>query len=253
MTRGDSFAKYAHDHYPDVEIGMMLCGGTAYAATINPEDVMATMRHNQMELFYSDVLLRGKIPGYAYRFFDENGFNIDISDNELDALNNTCDFFSFSYYYNEVCDKKSFENGNDTYRNKNLPMNDWGWCLDPIGLRQLLNLFYDRYQCPIYITENGMGMKDTVIEGKIHDDYRIPFYKQHIEQIKEAIYDGVDLRGYYAWAPLDIVSCSSSEMSKRYGFIYVDLDDYGNGTGRRIIKDSYYWYQKVIETNGEQL
>lgn len=129
-----------------------------------------------------------------------------------------------------------------------------GWSIDPVGLRTYLNLFYDRYQCPIYITENGVGYHDKLEEDRtIHDPYRVEYFKAHIEQMKEAVKDGVDLRGYYAWGPIDIVSCSSSEMSKRYGFIYVDIDDYGKGSGKRYLKDSYQWMKKVIATNGEDL
>ncbi len=246
--------RYAHEKYPDVKIGMMLCGGPAYAATSKPEDVLATLKHNQMEYFFSDVLLRGYYPGYAFRFFEDNNIHVEFGDNDEEDLKNTCDFFSFSYYYTRICSKESYENGNNVIRNKELPANDWGWTFDPIGLRILLNEFYDRYQKPIYITENGSGYYDVVGEdGIIHDPYRVDFYRNHIEQMKEAIKDGVDLRGYYAWGPLDIVSCSSSQMSKRYGFIYVDLDDYGNGTGKRIKKESFDWFKKVIESNGEDL
>lgn len=157
-------------------------------------------------------------------------------------------------YYTRMVTKESFENGNEAVRNPDLPANPWGWSIDPTGLRFMLNEFYDRYQCPIYITENGCGNYDKLEEdGTIHDPYRVDYYRAHIEQMKLAIMDGVDLRGYYLWAPLDIVSCSSSEMSKRYGFIYVDIDDYGKGSGKRIKKDSFAWYQKVIRTNGEDL
>ena len=245
--------KYAHEKYPEMQIGMMLCGGPAYAASAKPEDQLATLRHNQMEYFYSDVLLRGKYPGYAFRFFEERGIHVEFGEHDEEDLSHPCDFFSFSYYYTRVCDKQHFENGNEDYRNKELPANKWGWTFDPIGLRFMLNAFYDRYQKPIYITENGSGFYDQLEDGKIHDSYRVDFYRAHIKQMKEAIQDGVDLRGYYAWGPIDLVSCSSSEMSKRYGFIYVDLDDYGKGSGRRIKKDSYDWYKKVIATNGEDL
>lgn len=245
--------RYAHKAYTDMKIGLMLCGGPSYAASSRPEDVMATIRHNQMEYFFSDVLLRGTYPGYAYRFFEENNIHVDFGENDEEELKNTCDFFSFSYYYTRVCSKESYENGNDSYRNKELPTSPWGWTIDPIGLRILLNSFYDRYQKPIYITENGIGCYDQLEDGRIHDQYRIDYYHMHIEQMKEAIKDGVDIRGYYAWGPIDIVSCSSSEMSKRYGFIYVDIDDYGNGSGIRIKKDSYAWYKKVIQSNGEDL
>lgn len=246
--------KYAHENYPGMQIGMMLCGGPAYAATCKPEDVLATLRRNQMEYFYSDVLLRGYYPGYAFRFFEERSINVEFGEGDEEALKNTADFFSFSYYYTRICDKESYEKDNSAYRNPELPANPWGWTIDPIGLRILLNEFYDRYQKPIYITENGVGYFDKLEEdGTIHDPYRVEYFKAHIEQMKEAIKDGVDLRGYYAWGPLDIVSCSSSEMSKRYGFIYVDLDDHGKGSGKRIKKDSFAWYQNVIRTNGEEL
>lgn len=245
--------RYAHTHYPDLQIGMMLCGGPAYAASCKPEDVLATLKHNQMEYFYSDVLLRGRYPGYAFRFFQDHKITVEFGEHDEEDLKNTCDFFSFSYYYTRIVSKESYENGNEAVRNVELPANPWGWAIDPTGLRILLNEFYDRYQKPIYITENGVGYYDQVEAGQIHDDYRVDFYRKHIQQMKEAIQDGVDLRGYYAWGPIDIVSCSSSEMSKRYGFIYVDLDDYGKGTGRRIKKDSYAWMQKVIASNGEDL
>lgn len=245
--------KYAHEHYKEMQIGMMLCGGPDYAATCKPEDVLATLKHNQMEYFYGDVLLRGKYPGYAFRFFEDKGIHVEFGEHDEEDFKNTADFFSFSYYYTKICTKESYENGNETDRNEELPANPWGWTIDPIGFRILLNEFYDRYQKPIYVTENGVGYYDKLENGEIHDSYRIEYLKAHILQMKEAIKDGVDVRGYYAWGPIDIISCSSSEMSKRYGFIYVDYDDYGKGTGKRTKKDSYEWYKNVIKTNGEQL
>jgi len=246
--------KYAHEVDPNYQIGMMLCGGPAYPATCKPEDVFATVRRNQMEYFFSDVLLRGYYPGYAFRYFKDNNIHVEFGESDEEALKNTADYMSFSYYYTRICDAESVKQKQNSYRNPQLPANPWGWTIDPIGLRTLLNLFYDRYQCPIYITENGVGYYDVLeADGKIHDPYRIEYYKAHIEQMKEAIKDGVDLRGYYAWGPIDIVSCSSSEMSKRYGFIYVDIDDYGKGSGKRYLKDSYEWIKKAIETNGEDL
>lgn len=245
--------KYAHEKYPEMEIGMMLCGGPEYAASCKPEDVLATLKHNQMEYFFADVLLRGEYPGYAFRFFEDHGIKVEFGENDEADFKNTADFFSFSYYYTRICSKESYENGNEAYRNMDLPANPWGWTIDPIGFRILLNEFYDRYQKPIYVTENGVGCYDKLEDGAVHDDYRVDYYRDHIAQMKEAIKDGVDVRGYYAWGPIDIISCSSSEMSKRYGFIYVDLDDYGKGTGKRIKKDSYAWMQKVIESNGDDL
>lgn len=245
--------KYAHEHYPDMQIGMMLCSGPDYPATCKPEDVLAALKHNQMEYFFADVLLRGKYPGYAFRFFEDQGIHVEFGEHDEEDFQNTADFFSFSYYYTQICSKESYERGNEAYRNKELPANPWGWTIDPTGFRILLNEFYDRYQKPIYVTENGVGYYDKLEDGAVHDNYRVDYLREHIKQMKEAIRDGVDVRGYYAWGPIDIISCSSSEMSKRYGFIYVDQDDYGNGTGARIKKDSYSWMQKVIASNGEDL
>lgn len=246
--------RYAHENYPDLKIGMMLCGGPDYPASSDPEDVLGCYRHNQMEYYYGDVLLRGIYPGYALRFFEENGYDIQFGEHDLEDIRSTADFMSFSYYYSSVCSAKSFADGNKDFANDQLPANPWGWSIDPVGLRYTLNAYYDRWQCPIYVTENGLGAHDVLeADGTIHDPYRVEYFRAHIEQMKQAIQDGVDLRGYYAWAPIDIVSCSSSEMSKRYGFIYVDLDDEGKGTGRRLKKDSFAWYQKVIATNGEKL
>jgi 6-phospho-beta-glucosidase len=137
--------------------------------------------------------------------------------------------------------------------NEFLKVSDWGWPIDPLGLRYALNWFYERYDQPLMIVENGFGAYDKVEDGKVHDPYRVEYFRSHIQAMREAILDGVDLRGFYAWGPLDIVSCSSSEMEKRYGFIYVDLDTYGNGTGKRLKKDSFDWYRHVIDTNGEEL
>ncbi|MGP5430636.1 family 1 glycosylhydrolase [Enterococcus malodoratus] len=149
--------------------------------------------------------------------------------------------------------KESNDNNRSILPNPNLEASPWGWAVDPIGLRITLNDYYDRYQCPIYITENGIGAFDTLESDGVHDDYRRYYYEEHLRQVKEAIYDGVDVRGYYAWGPIDIVSCSSNEMSKRYGFIYVDIDDYGNGSKKRLKKDSFTWFQKTIQENGARL
>lgn len=253
MVASALITKYAHEHYPDNEIGMMLCGGPSYAASSRAEDVLATVKLNQMEYFYADVLLRGTYPGYAFRYFEDKGIKVEFGEGDEEAFKNTADFMSFSYYYTQICDEESYTKDQGPHRNKELDANPWGWTIDPTGLRILLNEFYDRYQCPIYITENGIGYFDKLEDGKVHDSYRIDYYRDHIKAMKEAIRDGVDLRGYYAWGPIDIISCSSSEMSKRYGFIYVDLDDYGKGSGERLKKDSFAWYQHVIETNGEEL
>lgn len=247
--------RYAHETYPDLQVGMMLCGGPAYPGSAKPEDVLACMRHNQTDYFFGDVMLRGHYPGYMLRFFEDNGLDVRFGEGDLDDLAaGTADFMSFSYYYTSVCDEKTYESGNSDRSNELLPANPWGWSIDPLGLRFTLNEFYDRWRKPIYITENGIGYHDKLEEdGHVRDPYRVEYFRAHIEQMREAICDGVDLRGYYAWGPIDIVSCSSSEMTKRYGFIYVDLDDYGQGSGKRVKKDSFDWYRHVIETNGAEL
>lgn len=252
--------KLAKEINPNFQIGMMLLAELAYGETAKPEDQLAALKLNQMDMyFFSDVLMRGAYPNYAFRYFEEEGIDIKFATGDEDDLKNTADFLSFSYYYTVVTNQEVYKKGQkENYKrfikNDSLEENDWGWSFDPIGLRMTLNQLYDRYQKPMMIVENGSGSFDTLTEEKtVHDPYRVDYYQKHIEQIKEAIYDGVELLGYYPWAPIDIVSCSSSEMSKRYGFIYVDLDDYGKGTGERYRKDSFYWYQKVVHSNGQDL
>lgn len=237
---------------PEFRIGMMFADGISYPASCKPEDVLVTIRRNQMEFFYGDVLLRGKIPGYAFRFFEDNNIQLTIYPGDEEALLNTADFMSISYYYTRISDTESVKKKKTSYANPHIKASDWGWGIDPIGLRSKLNLYWDRYQVPIIIAENGIGAFDSVNEkGEVHDDYRIDYLRSHLIQAKEAIRDGVQLIGYFPWGPIDIISCSSSEMSKRYGFIYVDIDNYGKGSGVRSKKKSFNWYQKVISTHGE--
>ena len=232
----------------------MNCGGPTYAATSDPKDNLGNLMHNQMDFYwYMDVLMRGSYPGYALRYFEERGWDIRFGPHDLDDLANPCDFMSFSYYYSRVSDWECWTSGRGDCINEALPASPWGWSIDPDGLRSSLNAYYDRYQCPICITECGIGAYDKVEDGSIHDGYRVDYYRSHIEAMRDAIADGVDLRGFYAWGPLDIVSCLSSEMEKRYGFIYVDLDTHGRGTAVRIKKDSFAWYRHVIDTNGKEL
>ncbi|MEG0592176.1 MAG: glycoside hydrolase family 1 protein [Coprobacillus sp.] len=252
--------KIAKQINPNFQIGMMLLAELAYGETAKPEDQLAAMKFNQMEqFFFSDVLMRGAYPSYAYRFFEEENLDIIFEETDEEDLKNTADFLTFSYYYTVMTNREVYEKGKqENYKrfvkNNTLEENDWGWSFDPIGLRITLNVLYERYQKPMMIVENGSGSFDELTTDlKIHDPYRVDYYKAHIQQMKEAIYDGVELIGYYPWGPIDIVSCSSSEMSKRYGFIYVDIDDYGQGTRQRLKKDSFEWYKKVTESNGEVL
>lgn len=246
---------YAHKNYPKCQMGVMLAGGPAFPKTCDFDDVMDTIRFNQLKFYYSDVLLRGTIPGYIHRYYKEIGFDFKPSEEEINILReNTADFFSFSCYSSSVVSKDTFENDYKSGVNPNSEVNEWGWSIDPRGLRAQLNMIYDRYQCPIYITEHGLGrVEETDDNLVVNDDYRINYYRTTIEEIKLALEDGVDLRGLYAWSPIDMVSCSSCEMAKRYGFIYTDIDNYGKGTKKRVPKKSYYWYQKMLKSNGEDL
>ena len=249
--------KIGHQIDPNFQIGMMVYDGLSEPLTCKPEDVFANMKRNQMEYFFSDLLIRGTYPGYAVRFFNEKGFHLDIRPEDEKVLKeNTADFLAISYYYTICASAESMKNygvnEDGALSNPHIDASEWGWGIDPLGLRTVLNYYYDRYQKPIIIAENGFGTYDTISEdGKIHDQRRISYLRQHVAMMKEAIKDGVEVIGYFPWGPIDIISCSSSEMSKRYGFIYVDQDDYGNGTKQRMKKDSYDWYRQVIASNGE--
>ena len=243
--------KITHENIPDAKVGCMLTKLTYYPYTCKPEDVFAATRCNQMNLyFYSDVLCQGEYPGYAIRFFHDNDISFDITEEDLKLLKeNTVDFLSFSYYFTKVTSANPDASEDNPYLEKSI----WGWAIDPLGFRNSLNHYWDRYHLPMFIAENGLGALDEVVDGKVHDDYRIAYLKGNIAAMKEAIKDGVEVFGYASWGPIDIISCSQGEMSKRYGYIYVDIDDRGNGTGKRLRKDSFYWYQNVIKTNGEEL
>ena len=235
----------------DFQIGVMSSYGIPYAETGSSEDNLAALKYSQLEYYVSDVAVNGTIPYYMYRFYEDNHLNIDITEQDLSDIKNTVDFVSISYYYTSNINSK---NKNRFHNCHIKTTNEWGWGMDPIGLRVALNQYYDRYHLPMIIAENGMGFYEHInVDGTLHDDYRINYFREHIMQLKEAIKDGVELIGYYPWGPIDIVSCSSSEMEKRYGFIYVDLDNELKGSGKRYIKDSYHWYKKVIESNGEIL
>lgn len=241
---------------PDAILGTMVADGTFYPATCKPEDVILTMKKNRMQYFFTDVQLRGEYPIYAIRYFNEKGIKLPIEGDELEVIkNNTMSFLAISYYSSRVVDSSvnTMEPFNAS-QNPYLKPTPWEWRADPLGFYNSLSQYWDRYQIPMIVAENGLGAIDHVEEdGTIHDDYRIEYLRQHIEQLKECIKDGVEIISYLSWGPIDIVSSSTAEMSKRYGYIYVDYDDFGKGTGKRIRKDSFYWYKKVIESNGEIL
>ena len=250
-----------HEILPGSKIGGMIARFTTYPATCKPDDVMQMILDDQYSnWFYLDVMTRGKYPAYMERYFEQQGIRIDWKPGDAEILkNNSIDFVAFSYYFSQVSTtEQGWEktSGNLIMANKNpyLETSEWGWQKDPVGLRVTLNQVYDRYQLPVFIAENGLGAVDKVeADGSIHDPYRIDYIKAHVEQMKEAVKDGVELIGYTMWGFIDLVSCGSMEMSKRYGVIYVDQDDAGHGTLARSRKDSFYWYQKCIATNGEDL
>ena len=251
---GSAYAKKKMDEMgTGMLMGCMICNAFSYAENCDPVNVMSNYKRDQLQYMFLDVLCRGYYPESLDRYFEENNIKyFEYTEEDMELIReNTCDYLTFSYYGTGVCssDMKPGERKPNPY----LTANAWGWVNDPIGMRYVLNLLYDHYHLPIMITENGSGFVDVVENGEIHDPYRIDYYRQHIEQMKEAVKDGVNIIGYYPWGPIDIVSCTSSEMSKRYGFVYVDYDDHGEGTGERIRKDSFWWYKKVCESNGEEL
>ena len=253
--------KLAHEMMPEAKVGCMLAAGQFYPYTCKPEDVMQMIHDDQYSnYFYTDVMVRGFYPEYMDRYFEKCGIHVEMEPGDKEILaENTVDFVAFSYYMSLVSTTdQGWEktSGNLVTGNKNpyLKSSDWGWQIDPIGLRISLNQMYDRYHIPIFVAENGLGAYDKVdADGKIHDLYRIEYMREHIKQLKEAVMDGVNVLGYTAWGIIDVVSCGPMEMSKRYGVIYVDLDDRGHGTGKRMKKDSFDWYKKCIQSNGEDL
>lgn len=253
--------KMAHEIDPNYQVGCMQIYATAYPLTCNPDDVLKTQQQNHvMNWFCGDVQVRGYYPSYMERFFKENKLTITMEPGDEETLKEGCvDFYSFSYYMS-VCQsadpQKTKGQGNllGGVNNPYLKASDWGWQIDPKGLRYSLNEIYDRYQIPLMVVENGLGAYDKIEEdGSINDDYRIDYLRQHIEQMKEAVEDGVDLMGYTPWGCIDLVSASTGEMAKRYGFIYVEKYDDGTGDYSRRKKKSFDWYTQVIASNGEQL
>lgn len=251
--------KQLHEIDPNAKIGSMLARMQTYPATPNPVDVQAAQLEDQKNLFFTDVQARGEYPEYMNRYFAENDIQLEMApDDQAILAKYPVDFISFSYYMTTVtaADEGEQVNGNMATggRNPYLEASDWGWQIDPVGLRVTLNEMWDRYRKPLFIVENGLGAVDELAaDGHVHDDYRIDYLRKHIIQMREAISDGVELMGYTMWGPIDLISFSTSEMSKRYGFIYVDQDDAGQGSLKRIKKDSFAWYQKVIASNGDDL
>ncbi|MFP3123177.1 6-phospho-beta-glucosidase [Ectobacillus funiculus] len=254
--------KLCREMMPDAQIGCMILYAPVYAYDCNPENVMYALKEQQLfNYFCADVQVRGEYPTFIKRYFKEHNIKLAIQEGDLELIKeNTVDYIGFSYYMSRTEKKvKSAEEaaqGNilSGVRNPFLKASDWGWEIDPTGLRISLNELYDRYRIPLFVVENGLGAIDTVEEdGTINDDYRIDYLRDHIKAMREAIEDGVELMGYTSWGCIDLVSMSTGEFSKRYGLIYVDKHDDGSGTLERKKKKSFFWYKNVIATNGEEL
>ncbi|RGI32219.1 6-phospho-beta-glucosidase [Melissococcus sp. OM08-11BH] len=254
--------KIAHEVDPENKVGCMLAAGANYAYTSKPEDVWASRKADRENYFFIDVQSRGEYPSYALKEMEQKGITLPIQEGDLELLKeHTVDFVSFSYYSSRLqstdpaVNEQTSGNIFESLKNPYLESSEWGWQIDPLGLRITLNDLYDRYQKPLFIVENGLGAVDTPDEnGYVADDYRIEYLAEHIKAMRDAVeIDGVDLLGYTTWGCIDLVSAGTGEMKKRYGFIYVDRDNEGNGTLNRSKKKSFDWYKKVIATNGEDL
>lgn len=254
--------KIAHEIDPENKVGCMLAAASYYPYSCNPEDVWESKKSDRGNYFFIDVQSRGEYPNYGLKMLAEKGITLERTAEDTALLKaHTVDFISFSYYASRVAAsedsgvEKTEGNLFPTIKNPYLEASEWGWQIDPLGLRITMNDLYDRYQKPLFIVENGLGAVDTPNEdGKINDVYRIDYLRAHIAAMKEAIdQDGVELLGYTSWGCIDLVSAGTGEMKKRYGYIYVDRDNEGNGTLARSKKQSFYWYKKVIASNGEDL
>ncbi|HIH7809473.1 6-phospho-beta-glucosidase [Yersinia enterocolitica] len=252
--------KIAHEINPENQVGCMLAGGNFYPRTCKPEDVWAALEKDRENLFFIDVQARGAYPAYTKRLFREKGISIATQVGDDDILKHTVDFVSFSYYASRCASadmndhNSSAANIVKSLKNPHIQASEWGWGIDPLGLRITINMMYDRYQKPLFLVENGLGAKDEINpQGEIEDNYRISYLREHIKAMAEAIDDGIPVIGYTSWGCIDLVSASTGEMSKRYGFVYVDRDDLGKGSLARKKKKSFYWYKKVIASNGADL
>ncbi|MFF3494545.1 glycoside hydrolase family 1 protein [Streptomyces sp. NPDC002795] len=254
--------RIGHGISPDLKMGSMIVDLTVYPKSSRPADVLAAQEHEQFSLLFSDVMTRGTYPGRIKRYLSERGIHLDMGEHDLAELaENTLDYLSFSYYHTMVMgegfnlgDNLGWHAARPEFRNEHSEVTDWGWQIDPVGLRHVLNNLWDRYQLPLMIAENGIGVRDRVeADGTVRDPYRIAYLRDHIEQMREAAKDGVDVFAYLMWSPIDIISSGTSEMTKRYGLIHIDQDDHGNGSKRRTKKESFAWYRSVIESNGARL
>jgi len=238
-------------------VGCMVAYTLSYPRTCNPADQIASLFSKREYNFFLDVQAKGEYPYYKKREYESKGITLEIEDDDFDIIRKgTVDYISFSYYTTGLIsvDKEGEEGDKLGPANPYLKTNAWGWGVDPTGLRYALNEVYDRYHKPVFIVENGYGNKDELVDGKVNDDVRIDYMREHLSEIKKAIYeDGVDVMGCTTWGVVDCISLGTGEMAKRYGLIYVDCDDYGHGSYKRYKKKSFDWYKHIIETNGGTL
>lgn len=249
--------KLLHQIDPTCKLGCMISSSTLYPATCNPVDVFGAYRARRRKYFFLDVPSNGRYPGYIRRTWKENDAHLDIRMEDLEDLKNTVDYIAISYYrsstYEDGKQLHSDTGGFVSDPNPYLEATDWGWQIDPMGLRYVLNEITDLFHKPIFVVENGIGCHEEPVDGVIEDDYRIDYLRGHLLAVREAIDDGCDVIGYTYWGPIDIVSAGTAQMEKRYGFVYVDKDDTGAGTLERSKKKSFEFYQDVIRTNGANL
>ncbi|WP_125763023.1 6-phospho-beta-glucosidase [Companilactobacillus hulinensis] len=251
--------KLGHEINPKLMIGSMIAMTPIYPLTSKPEDVLFAQRAMQTRFWFSDVHANGFYPKWLLNHFKKHNFDMDITAQDLkDLREGTVDYIGFSYYMSfavKDTGKLEYNEEHDLVENPYVKASDWGWQVDPVGLRYSLNWFNDRYHLPLFIVENGLGAVDKLTDDKkVHDDYRIEYLTNHIREMKKAVLeDGVDLIGYTPWGCIDLIAASTGQMSKRYGFIYVDENDDGSGSLDRYRKDSFYWFQNVIKTNGSEI
>ncbi|WP_439234646.1 glycoside hydrolase family 1 protein [Lonepinella koalarum] len=253
--------KMLKEYMPTAQMGCMITRTLTYPEDCNPQNILLALNDNRKNYFYSDVQIRGEYPKHIKNEWKRKGIHIDFGDNDEQILKDyPADFVSFSYYMSRVVSvdisNKEQVSGNISSGIKNpyLATSEWDWQIDPTGLTISLIELYDRYEKPLFIVENGLGCRDKFeSDGSIQDDYRIDYFRSHIQSIANALEQGVEVMGYTPWGCIDMVSMSTCQMTKRYGFIHVDLDDDGNGSYKRTRKKSFYWYKKVIASNGEDL
>ena len=264
MVASASAVQIGHKINPEFQIGCMILSMPVYPLSPDPADVIKAMEESHLHDMFTEIHVHGEYPGYMKRYMREHNIEVKFASGDEEILKNTVDFISFSYYVS-VCataDEKKNVRGEGNLLggvpNPTLKASEWGWQIDPRGLRYILNTFWDKYRKPLFIVENGLGARDQLIDdgkgGKtVNDEYRIEYMRDHLIQVREAIEDGVNVMGYTSWGCIDLVSASTAELAKRYGFIYVDRNDDGSGTLNRYKKKSFEWYKEVISSNGENL